>query len=113
MGDADDKPKPNAFVVPETALMRADRQIAEALEFNEARLTLPEMVYHLDLEAALIEGSERARLVAGLTAEPNLDQIARIARCMSIMKFIQRLHDRPDDAATHFQAIARKRNSSE
>lgn len=90
---------------------RADVAIEIALEFAEVRLTLTEMVYHMDLEAHLLQGSERARLIAGFCEEPTEEQIARIARHLAVMKFLQNCHDRPAEAAEHFQKIARRRQN--
>lgn len=90
---------------------RADAEIAIALEFAEVKLTLSEMAYHMDLEAHLIEGEQRARLLAGTILEPNEEQIGRIARHHAVMKFLQNCQDRPAEAAEHFQKIARRRQN--
>lgn len=90
---------------------RADVAIQIALEFAEVRLSMPEMIYHMDLEAHLLQGSERARLIAGLCEEPTEEQIARIARHLAVIRFLQNCHDRPAEAAEHFQKIARRRQN--
>jgi hypothetical protein len=89
---------------------QADEQLAIALEFAELEMTLPEMADWISLEAHLIEGSERARLIGGLAEEPDPDQVGRIARFLFIMRYLQKLHEKPDAAARHFDKIARARN---
>lgn len=90
---------------------RADVAIQIALEFAEVKLTLTEMIYHVDIECHLIEGEQRARLLAGTILEPTEEQIARIARHLAVMRFLQTCHDKPADAAEHFSKIARKRQN--
>jgi hypothetical protein len=95
--------------MPTGAEKQVDEQLAIALEFAEVKLTLAEMICHVDLEAHMIEGSERARLLAGLALAPNDDQIGRIARNLAVVRFLQSCHDRPAEAARHFEKIARNR----
>lgn len=95
--------------MPSLAEKQADEALEIALEFAETKLTLPQMIDHIMLEAHLIQGSERARLLGGLTTEPHPSQIDRVARHVCILKYLQRLHDQPQAAADHFQKIARQR----
>ncbi len=97
--------------MPSAAEKEADEKLAIALEFAEVEMTLPEMADWISLEAHLIEGSERARLLAGLADEPHPDQVGRIARNLCIMRYLQKLHEKPDAASRHFDKIARARNA--
>lgn len=89
---------------------RADVAIAEAIEIAAVKLTLPEMIYHCDLEMVLIEGEQRARLLGGTILMPTAEQIARIARFASVIKFLTMCHETPATAAEHFAKVARNRN---
>lgn len=95
--------------MPTAAEKQADEALEIALEFAEVKLTLPQMIAHVSLEAHLIQGSERARLLAGLATETNDEQIGRVARHLCVMNYLQRLHDQPQAAADHFEKIARQR----
>ena len=96
--------------MPSLAEKQADEALEVALEFAEVKLTLAEMADHISLEAHLIQGSERARLLGGLSIEPHPDQIERIAKHLAVMKFLQNCAEKPADAARHFDRIARKRD---
>lgn len=76
---------------------RADVAIEVALEFAETKLSIYEMIYHLDLETHLLEGEQRARLLAGTINEPTEEQIARIARHRAVMHYLQRIAKHQED----------------
>ena len=101
------KPEPAHARTPE---QKADEAIAIALEFYAANLSIAEMIYHIDLEAHLIEGEQRARLLAGFISQPVEEQIARAARHHAVLTFLKRLHEQPGEAAAYFANIQKKRN---
>lgn len=68
-----------------------DETLEIALEFADQSLTLTEMIYHISLEAHRIQGEQRARLLAGLALGPDPDQIGRIARSLTVMKYLERV----------------------
>lgn len=76
----------------------ADEAIRNSLEMAERKVNLAEMIGVCDLEAARIEGSERARLLAGLCDEPGWEQIERIMLLLAVMKFLTQCRDQPDKA---------------
>jgi hypothetical protein len=88
---------------------RADVALAAAIELAECKLSLPEMIYAMDLEMVLIEGEQRARLLGGMIELPVAEQVERIARFACVLKFLKMCHERPQDAADHFAKVARKR----
>jgi hypothetical protein len=98
-------------VAPATPERRADEAIAVAIEFAEVKLSMTEMIYHMDVECHRIEGEQRARILAGTIVEPTAEQIARVARHMAVMKFLKSCHERPNEASAHFAKIARNRNA--
>jgi len=77
-----------------------DETLTIALEFAERPVTLAEMIDHVSLEAHLLQGSERARLLGGLTTEPHPDQIERIMLHLEVMKYLQRVQKYQSERAT-------------
>jgi hypothetical protein len=88
---------------------RADVALAEAIGAAEVKLSLSEMIYAMDLEMVLVEGSQRARLVGGFIDIPDKEQVARIARFACVIRFLKMCHERPGDTAAHFAKVAKKR----
>jgi hypothetical protein len=78
---------------------RADEAITVAMEFAECKLSLAQMIDFVWLQVHLILGSQRARLLAGLTEEPDASEIDRAACGMAVVKFLENLRDRPKEAA--------------
>ncbi|WP_024340998.1 hypothetical protein [Bradyrhizobium japonicum] len=77
---------------------QADEAIRNAMEMAERKVGLAEMIKSVDLEAHRIEGSERARLLAGLIDEPGWEQVERIMLLLAVMKFLQQCSEKPDKA---------------
>jgi hypothetical protein len=90
---------------------RADVALSEAIELAEIKLSLPEMIYAMDLEMVLVEGEQRARLLGGTIELPVAEQVERIARFACVIKFLKMCHERPQDTADHFAKVARKRTT--
>lgn len=90
-----------------------DEKLAIALEFAEVKLSVSEMIATVDQEAHRLEGSERARLLAGLVEEPDAGQVLRIAHLLAVMRTLQSFYDRPATAANFFSKMARKRAGNE
>lgn len=76
----------------------ADETLRNALEMAERKVNLAEMISICDIEAARIEGSERARLLAGLADEPGWEQVERIMLLLAVMKFLTQCREQPDRA---------------
>lgn len=75
-----------------------DDALAVALEFAECKLSLGQMIDHVFLEAHVIQGGQRARLLGGLIEDPDADQIERIAKSMAVVRFLENCRDQPDKA---------------
>ena len=88
-----------------------DEALTVALEFAEIKLSLPDMIDHIFLEAHRIQGSERARLLGGLAVEPHPDQIERIAKFLCVMKYLTNLYEKPGAASRHFDKTERDRRN--
>lgn len=88
---------------------QADEAMRNALEMAERKVGLSEMVSIIDIEAHRIEGSERARLLAGLCEEPGWEQVERVMLLLSVMKFLQQCRDQPDKA---IEWLRRRRNAA-
>ena len=76
----------------------ADEAISVAMEFAECKLTLAEMIDFTWLEVHRIQGSQRARLLAGFIEEPDADEIQRAAYGMAVVRFLENCRDQPDKA---------------
>lgn len=77
---------------------QADETLRNALEMAERKVSLSEMIGICDLEAQRIEGSERARLLAGLVNEPGWEQVERTMLLLAVMKFLTQCREQPDKA---------------
>lgn len=75
-----------------------DEALRNALELAERKVPLSEMISICDIEASRIEGSERARLLAGLIDEPGCEQTERVMLLLAVMKFLTQCRDQPDKA---------------
>lgn len=75
---------------------QADEAITVAMEFAEVKLSLGQMIDFAWLEVHRIQGSQRARLLAGFIEEPDEDEILRAAHGMAIVRFLEGCRDHPD-----------------
>lgn len=76
----------------------ADEAVAVAMEFAEVKLSLAQMIDFTWLEVHQIQGSQRARLLAGLIEQPDIDEITRAAWHMAVVRFLESCRDQPEKA---------------
>ncbi|WP_315768277.1 hypothetical protein [Bradyrhizobium sp. SZCCHNR2012] len=85
---------------------QADEAIEIAMEFAEVKLNIVEMADFAWMEVHRILGSQRARLLAGLSEQPHPDEMQRAAMGMCLVRFLENCRDHPDKAISWLRGRA-------